>query len=150
MAWEVNLGLDKTRTVDAGVTAITLDSAGNYSSGGIPQYSVVQLNTAGSIGDVIVGAVGVFPEGVIQTNSKNNGPKNTCAVRYTGTSKVLASAAITIGQLVYVADSSGRVGPIPADGATSVYIVGQALQAATAVGDIIMVQLMIGSQRVIS
>lgn len=148
MAWEVNLGTDKTRTVDSGVTAVTLSSSGDYSSGGIAQYSVVKLNASGKIGDVIVATTGDFPDGVIVTNSKNNGPNNTCAVRWQGTCKVLAGAAITLGDLVYVGDTSGRVKTVPADGATSVYILGQALEAATALGDVIMVALQIGSQHV--
>lgn len=148
MAYEVNLGQDMTRTVDSGVTAVTLTASGDYSSGGIAQYSVVKLNASGKIGDVIVATTGDFPDGIIQTNSKGNGPGNTCAVRRAGISKVLAGAAITLGDLVYVGDTSGRVKTVPADGATSVYIVGQALEAATAAGDVIMVQLQIGSQHV--
>lgn len=149
MPFESNVGMDKTRIVSSTVTAISLDSKGNYSSGGIAQGTVVKLYASGSSRDVVAAGAGDYPDGVVTSHSKGNGPSLTCTVRDMGVAKVIAGGAISLGDLVKI-DASGHVVTISADGATSDYILGQALEAATGTGDLISVQLRIGSQHVTS
>lgn len=152
MAWEVQgSSTNRTYTTSSNVTAVTYsaDAFGNltYSSGGIRQFAVVVLDTAtGKPGDIKVAAsaAGSLPLGVLQ-DYPALGPNAPANVQVSGVSKVRASASLSVGDLVYVADSSGRVGTAPAAGVSQSYILGRALTAATQADDIISVELLIGA-----
>lgn len=134
------------------VTALTY--SGNppvYSSGGIPQYSVVVDDSANTSKprDIKIGAnATTIPLGIAQ-----NAPAVTAGdavqVVTKGVSKCVAAAAITTGQLV-VCTSAGQVTPAAAVGATNQYLIGMALTAATAQGDLVEVDLMIGSTQYVN
>lgn len=149
MPFEVETGADLSFQAAGTVTALTY--SGNppvYSSGGIPQFTCVKADASGAKPwDVIGASTGDKILGIAQ-DAPATGPNQSVRVRTEGISKVLAGAAISVGDIVYVGDSSGRVKTVPADGATSVYIVGVALTAATALGDIVSVLLQIGTQHV--
>jgi Uncharacterized conserved protein (DUF2190) len=150
MPFEVNLGEDLSFQAASTVSAITKDANGNYSSGGIVQYSAVKLDASGAVpDDVIVASTGDIPIGIIQT-APATGPSQSCAVRCTGISKAIAGAAVTVGAQVYVGDSSGRLKVVPAAGATGVVTIGLALTPATAVGDIFTIAFQISTQAVTS
>lgn len=123
------------------VTAITRDANGNYASGGIPFGTCVKLDTSGSSGDVVAcSAAGDHAFGVA-CEDPAAGPNDAVQVQRHGVAKVLAGGAINYGDLVYVGDSSGRVTTAPAAAATDKWIVGTALEDATAAGDLISVAL---------
>lgn len=149
MPFEINSGRDKTRVVSSSVSAITLDSKGNYSSGGIAQGTIVKLYTSGSARDVVAAGAGDYPDGVVVSSSKGNGPGLTCTVRDEGVVKVIAGGAISLGDLLK-ADASGHAVTKAADGATTEYLIGQALEAATGSGDLISVQMRIGTSHATS
>lgn len=129
----------------ASVAAVVLDSNGNYSSGGIPFGTCVKLDTTGSEGSVIAcSAAGDHAFG-IACEDPAAGPSEAVSVQRLGVAKVLAGGAITIGSLVYVGDTSGRVTTAPAPAATDVWIVGTALAAAAQAGDLISVALSVDS-----
>ncbi len=126
--------------VDSSVSAITLDSKGNYSSGGIQYGTCVKLNASGKIGDVLICTTADHAFGVAITDPAA-GPSASVRVARLGIVKCRAGAAVSLGDLVYVADSSGRVGTAPAAGASQSYIVGTAMEAATQAEDLISVAL---------
>ncbi|HET8909714.1 MAG TPA: capsid cement protein, partial [Ktedonobacterales bacterium] len=142
MAWEVQgASSNRTYTTSTNVTTVTYsaDQYGvlTYSSGGIRQYEVVVLDTAtGKPGDIKVAstAAGTLPLGVLQ-DFPALGPNTAANVQVSGVSKVRAASAITVGDLVYVSDTAGRVGTAPAAGVSQSYIVGRALTAATQADD---------------
>lgn len=152
MAFEVQgSSTNRTYTTSANVTAVTYsaDQYGNltYSSGGIRQFQVVMLDTAtGKPGDIKVAstAAGTLPLGVLQ-DYPALGPNAPANVQVSGISKVRAGAAVSVGDLVYVVDTSGRVGTAPAPAATNSYIVGRAITAATEADDILSVELLLGA-----
>ena len=116
-----------------------------YSSGGIPQYSVVTQDTGtGNVGDVIVAtSTTVMPVGISQ-DGPAIGPGNSVRVRTDGISKAIAGAAISVDASLMV-NGSGQVVTATAAGATTFFLIGKALTAATAAGDIISVRLRIGA-----
>lgn len=122
------------------VTAITLDSKGNYSSGGIQYGTCVKLDTSGKLGDVVVASTGNHAFGVAITDPAA-GPSASVRVQRLGVAKCRAGGAVSLGDLVYVTDSSGRVGTAPAAGASDSWIVGTAMEAATQAEDLISVAL---------
>lgn len=123
------------------VTAITLDSSGNYSSGGIQYGTCVKLDTSGKLGDVVIAnAAGNHAFGIAITDPAA-GPSQAVRVQRLGIAKCRAGAAVSLGDLVYVTDSSGRVGTAPAAGASDSWIVGVALEAAAQAEDLISVAL---------
>lgn len=84
-----------------------------------------------STGKLALAGAGEIGVGTIETQSFADG--DACSVRLLtaqGTRKVVANAAITAGALVYAA-ASGKVGP------TGTICLGEALEAATADGDVI-------------
>jgi hypothetical protein len=150
MPFEINMGDDLPFQAASTVTAITKDASGNYSSGGIAQYSAVKLDASGAVpNDVIVASTGDRIIGIIQTGPAT-GTSQSCAVRSAGITKCLAKGAVAVGDQVYVKSTTGQVGTVTAEGATSVNMVGIALTPATADGDVFTVQLQISSQRVAS
>ena len=130
------------------VSALTFDANGNYLSGGIPQgVAVIPDTVDGNPESVTIAGTGAYIMGIADTPPAS-GTGASVDVVQSGIMRCQASAAITYGQTLYVANASGQLGPIPADGATSVYVVGIALEAAAQAGDLITVLLAIGSQHV--
>lgn len=124
---------------DSSVTAITRDADGNYSSGGIPFGSCVKGNASGKSLDVVLASTNDQILG-IACEDPAVGPGDAVEVQHLGVAKVLAGAAVSLFDLVSC-DSTGRVVTAAAAAATSKYLVGKALEAATAAGDLISVQL---------
>lgn len=144
-------------TASSNVSAITYTgNPATYSSGGIPQFCVVTLDTATGNGrDVKLATANTDQAiGILQ----NSGPGvlpgsaglgavaagDACDVAIHGISKVQAGGAITVGQQVAV-NASGQVVAAPAAGVSQVFIIGRALTAATAAGDLVEVLLMLGA-----
>lgn len=152
MAFEIPQGNDLPYRASSNVTAPTF--TGNppaYSSGGLPQYRVVTYDLAtGNQSDVILAtSTTVMPIGVAQSGGPFigvgvSGPGDSIQVRTMGVSKVEAGAAIVVGALLMV-NGSGQVVTATAPGATNIFLVGQAESAATALGDLVSVRLMIGA-----
>ncbi len=144
----VQKGIQFGARASANVSALTFDANGNYLSGGIQQGVCVipDIPDANPLSVTIAG-VGALILGVSDTQPAA-GTGQSLDVVQTGIMRIQAAAAVTIGAIVYVSNASGQVGAVPADGATSVYIVGTALEAAAQQGDLISVLLNIGSQHV--
>lgn len=131
-----------------------------YSSGGIGQFCAVTYDTAtGNPRDVkLAGTNTTFVVGINQSSTALPGPSgiggigpgDSAEVRVIGISKAQASAAITVGAAVAVANASGQLGPAPALGATSVFVVGYAQTAASAAGDIFEVLLTPGATAIVN
>lgn len=98
------------------------------------QFYIVQLDSSGDV-EVGEGATDLLV-GVLQ-----NTPESGQAARYrfNGTSKVIASAAIAIGALV-TTNNAGKAVTTTTD---KDVVIGRALEAAGAAGDIIEIQLSI-------
>jgi hypothetical protein len=152
MAFEQQIvGGDINMEGSSNVTALTYDALGNYSGGGIPQYTAVVIDTAtGGVNDVRLPTVANAQIIGIAQSAPATGPGQSCRVRVYGISKAQASAAITVGQQVAVANTSGQLGPAPAGTATNTYIVGVALTPASAAGDLFSVLLMPGASTVVT
>ena len=152
MAWETGvIGGDIPRRASSNVTSLTwTGNPPSYSSGGIPQYRVVTPDTGtGITGDVIVATSNtVLPLGIAQ-DGPATGPGQSVRVRTLGESKVQAGGAINVGDLVMVT-TGGKVIAATAAGATSFFIIGKASSPATADGDVITVQLMIGATQYVA
>jgi len=102
----------------------------------ITQYRLVKVGS----GDNSVDMVDAEGDGVVGVARRDADAGQSVRVQFLGTAKVEAGAAITKGAVV-VPDASGRV--ITAN--TGGTIVGRALEAAGAAGDVIEVQLFISS-----
>ena len=137
------------------VTAVTL--SGNpptYSSGGIPQFTAVVVDTAtGNARDIKGATVNTAPIlGVVQNstypagNSQSGaiGPGDSADVMVYGVTKMVAAGAISVNALVSV-NGSGQATTAPAAGVSQVYIIGIALTAATEANDLIEVLLLPGA-----
>jgi hypothetical protein len=147
MAW-TNIIQSISARASANVTTLTLDSNGNYSSGGIPQGVCVMVDVPdGTTGAVTWATTGLLPLGVANT-APAAAKGQAVQVVTQGTMRIKAHSAITVGDIVYVGATDGTIATVTADGATSVYIVGVALESAAEAGDFIAVQLQIGSQHV--
>lgn len=136
-------GADMTGIVDSGVSAITYDANGNYSSGGIQFGTVVKLKTSGGMFIVQQTTTNDRPLGVAYSDPAA-GPNEPVSVQKLGRAKVMASGAISQGDLVACA-TNGQIATAAAAGVSDQSIVGVALEAATQAGDLITVDLMIGS-----
>lgn len=140
MAFETHVqGGSLPCVVDSGVSAITYDSDGNYSSGGLRYGTLVKLNASGSAMDVIAASTNDQVLGVVGDDPAA-GPGEGVRIITDGVAKILAGAAVSLGDLVS-SDSTARVVTAAAAAATSKYLVGVALEAATAAGDLIAVKL---------
>ena len=98
------------------------------------KYLIVQLDASGNI-EIGEGGTDLLV-GVLQNKPESGG---AALYRFAGTSKVVASAAIAIGALVTSA-SDGEAVTTTTD---KDVVVGRALEAAAAAGDIIEIQLSI-------
>lgn len=98
------------------------------------QYTIVELGAADNQVDTC-DAQGEKSVGVLQNDP---GAGEAALVRFLGTTKVKAGAAITKGAFI----TTGAAGKAEA-ALTGDYIIGRALEAAAADGDIIEMQLMI-------
>ena len=96
------------------------------------KYLIVQLDSAGDI-EVGESATDLLV-GVLQTPATDGG---TALYRFLGTTKVVASAAIAIGANV-TSTSAGKAVTTTTD---KDIVIGKALEAAAADGDIIEIQL---------
>lgn len=137
------------------VTAVTL--TGNppaYSSGGIPQFTAVVLDTAtGNTRDIKGATVNTTPIlGVLQNSTYPAGnstpgaigPGDSADVMILGVTKMIAGGAVSNGDIVSV-NGSGQAVTAPAAGVSNVYVIGRALTAAAAANDLIEVLLMPGA-----
>lgn len=132
----------------------------NVPAGGIPQFTAVVLDTAAGSGpfDMIAASATTAPIlGINQsvggsmlpgaTSAPNVTAGESMAVRVLGISKAIAGGAITPGQFVAV-NASGQLVAVaslnPATTATDSYVVGVAMSAATAAGDLFSVYLIPG------
>lgn len=150
MAFEIP-GIDLPFRASANVTVLTY--TGNppvYSSGGIPQFSVVTPDTVSALNEdvIIATSTTVMPLGVAQ-DGPATGPGQSIRIRATGVSKCVAGAAVNYGDLLMV-NASGQVITATVAGATSFFTIGKALESATAAGDIVPVQLLIGSSQYVA
>lgn len=156
-----NAIFDSPYQASTNVSAITYTgNPATYSSGGIGQFCCVTYDTAtGNPHDIkLCGSNATFCVGINQSSTVLPGaagigaigPGDAAEVRVAGVSKAQASAAITVGQAVAVANASGQLGPAPALGATSVFIVGYAQTAASNAGDIFEVLLTPGATAIVN
>lgn len=106
------------------------------------KYVVVELGTNGGEVDLPDGA-NDKPIGIIQNTASAGGSVNVCVA---GISKAVANAAITKGDYVVGVVTTGRVATVPAisstwtgTAASTEHVIGIALEAAGAGGDIISV-----------
>ena len=142
MAFETP-GLDLDLQVSANATTIS-------------QYAAVAVDPAGNTGDVIYASgTNAFALGIVQdpggppaigTPAPANTPGQSVRVRMFGISKAIAAGAITVGAAVAVSGTTGQLGSVtfPGTGATDTFVVGFALSAATAAGDLFSVLLVPG------
>ena len=144
MAWAQRLpGADVTGQVDSGVTALTYDANGNYSSGGLQFGTVAKYKTTGGINTVVATTTGDMPFGIVLSDPAA-GPSEAVTLQVYGQAKVMAGGAISQGDLVYCT-TNGQIATAPAPGVSQSYLVGRALEPASQAGDLIAVALMIGS-----
>jgi hypothetical protein len=121
------------------VSALTLDAMGNYASGGMNQYAVVVQDTSSAkFGDVTLPA-GSAAKALGVNMGAPAGPGDPVQCRVEGIARCRAASAISLGDTVMVADTSGRIATATA--ATANFVVGRALEAATAANQIITVLL---------
>ncbi len=97
------------------------------------QYYIVQLSATGNI-EIGEGATDLLV-GVLQNKPASG---EAALYRFAGTSKVVASAAIAIGAFVTTTAAGKAVTTTTAGN----HVIGRALEAAAADGDIIEIQLM--------
>ncbi len=146
MAFQIHvIGGSVPCIASATVAAVVLDSNGNYSSGGIPFGTCVKLDGPSGSTSVIACSAAADHAFGVAVEDPAAGPGEAVQVQRYGVAKVLAGAAISNGALVYVGDTSGRVTTAPAPGVSQSWIVGTALEAATAAGDLISVALAVDS-----
>ena len=144
MAFETNV-FDFPMEASANVSPVTYSgSPPVYSGGGIPQFSAVMVDTTtGNVNDVILATTGKLALGIVQ-DGPASGPGQSVRVRQLGISKAIASGAVSYGDMLYVANTSGQLGTAPAAGVSDSFCVGIALTAATAAGDTISVLMVPG------
>jgi len=102
------------------------------------KYVVVELGTAAQEVD-LPDSVADQPFGVILDTASAG---QAVPVQKTGVTKCVANGAITKGNRVHIAATTGRIDDSSTGTAGTIYV-GQALEAATAAGDIISVDLTI-------
>lgn len=132
-----------------GTQGIDLTFNVSPNSAGFGQYVMVKLDTAGgsALNDVIVGAantdscLGVCqdaggPATTLGGAEANNTAGMSVRVRTFGVSKIQCASAVTRGDLL-VCGAAGQVATAPALAATTVRIVGIALDTTSAQGDLV-------------
>ena len=138
------------------VSALTYSgNPATYSSGGLPQFRAVILDTATGNSRDVKGAtatsapiLGVLQNSTVLAGGTTGaggaiGAGDQAIVRIYGVTKMEAGGAITTGSNVQV-DGSGRCVTASAAGVSNNYLVGIALEAAAGSGDLITVLLMPG------
>jgi len=118
------------------------------------QYYLVELGTSAGQVDVPDANTDI-PIGVLRNDPKAQENASVRLLNSQGTEFMVASAAIAKGALVVpaliaTAANKGKIRTLTGIATETVYIVGMALEAATADGDIIEVALMPAIQRVIA
>jgi hypothetical protein len=98
------------------------------------QYFIVKLSGAGV---VLCDDVTDVPIGVLQNDPESG---ETASVAVDGITKVVADEAISVGALIGVT-AAGKAVDLTAGTDTTAYIIGQAITAATADGDVITITL---------
>lgn len=151
MPYEMHItGGDLDCVGSTNVSATTFDNQGNYVSGGIPYGCAVMQDTGtAKTDDVILATTGLAIRGINCTQPAV-GPQQALKAQALGIAICQASAAVTVGQTVYVANASGQLGPVPALGATNVIAQGQALTPATQIGDFFSVQLVLNAANAVN
>lgn len=142
MAWTLAAPQDfRSFRVNSSVTAISKDSDGNYSSGGLALGTLVILDSTQGVVKAPTAAgtaAGGAAIGVVATDPAA-GPNESVNVQIRGQAKCLSNAAITLNDLLMCAGTSGKVATATA--ATAEFIIGRALEAATAANQLITVEL---------
>lgn len=110
-----------------------------YSSGGINQYAVVVLDTSDTTFEAVTLPAGSAAKAFGVSLSSPVGPGESVEVMTDGIAKCRAASAISKGDTVMVADTNGQIATATA--ATANFVVGIALEPATAAGQIITVLL---------
>jgi hypothetical protein len=116
-------------------TVVSLEAATDLDAGVIVKYASGKAAKAGAVTDIVVG---------VTRDSAKAG--ETVPVVTAGVAGVLASAAIAEGVLVGTAVTTARGKTIVAGTDSTQYIVGRALEAATAAGDMVSVLLTVGGR----
>lgn len=98
------------------------------------QYYIVKLDGSGV---VLCDAITDVPIGVLQNDPESG---KTASVAVDGITKVVADEEISVGELIGVS-AAGKAVPLTAGTDTTAYIIGQAVTAATADGDVITITL---------
>jgi len=98
------------------------------------QYKIVKLSGSGVI---LTAAITDIPVGVLQNDPASG---ETASVAVDGITKVVASEAISVGALIGTTDD-GKAVDVVAGTDTTAYVIGQAVTAATADGDVITITL---------
>jgi len=137
---------------------IPMKASANVGGGGLAQFTAVILDASAGFADVIQATATTQPIFGVNQDEGDQLVLNSATpptvqageslrVRIAGLSKMVAGGAVTIGQFLQV-NASGQAVAItslnPATTATNTFVIGQALTAATQVGDVITVLLMQG------
>jgi hypothetical protein len=123
----------------SGVAAVVLDSAGNYSSGGIKMYAAVMLDT--SAADVVKLPTGSNVQIYGFSQSAPVGPNQTIAIARRGRTKAIAASAISIGDYVMNSGTTGQVATATA--VQTDFILGKAMTATANANELLEVELSI-------
>lgn len=144
MAWDLSQGVEDLPM-----------RAGPNASSNIKQYTAVKLDTGSGGADTDVVPAAANTDTVVGINQDVGGPTTTLGgagadvtpgqsmrVRSFGVSRARVTASgCTRGDLLVVGDSAGRLQTAPALAATTVHIVGIALQTAANLDDVVPVLL---------
>ena len=147
----LKLGKRLNSNVAIGKFTVVVDSTGTYENG-IDVPAAANAGPIAGVADesILTESMNDYSAGQYQITSGTAWPSNSIpssatgrgiAVVVLGISRVVASAAISIGDDVNIADSQGRIKTVDETTGTTVYVLGKALQAATAAGDIIKVMV---------
>jgi predicted RecA/RadA family phage recombinase len=118
------------------------NSRAYIANGAVTKYAAVTGSTDSADGDprcALPGGAGVYCLGVAQNDADSG---DVVTVAYDGESYVSANGAFAIGEALSIAATDGQV-----DTATNLqFLVGLALDEATAANDLVVVKLTIGAQ----
>lgn len=110
---------------------ISLEAGADLSSA---QYQIVKLSGSGVI---LTAAITDVPIGVLQNDPASG---EVATVTVSGITKVVASDAISVGALIGTTDD-GKAVDVVAGTDDTAYVIGQAVTAASADGDVITITL---------